>query len=127
MALLRLGNLFPAVLDRFLLTQTGRLPDTLNKLLLVVADIPANPLNSGEDRRFQLLRGNIVNGAVLHRRSVSGTGKSIVNVLALNKAVVVGQFRTAVGAVEQSSQAVRAAAPPRQTAHRRGITARTMP
>ena len=99
-ALLRLGNLFPAVLDRFLLAQTGRLPDTLNKLLLVVADIPAYPLNGGEDRRLQLLRGNIVNGAVLHRRPVSGTGKNIVNVLALNKTVVVGQLRAAVGAVE---------------------------
>ena len=110
-ALLRLGNLLPAVLDRFLLSQTGRLPDTLNKLLLVVADIPAYPLDGGEDRRFQLLRGDIVNGTILHRRPVSGTGESIVNVLALNKAVVVGQLCAAVGTVEQAGQTVGAAAP----------------
>mgnify|MGYP000736112463 FL=1 len=63
-ALLRLDNLFPAILDCFLLAQTGCLSNPLNKLLLVVADIPAYPLDGGEDRRFQLLRGNIVNGAI---------------------------------------------------------------
>ena len=111
MTLLRLGNLLPAVLDRFLLAQTGRLPDTLNELLLIVADIPAYPLDCREDRHLQLLCGNIVNGAILHRSPVSGTGESIVNVLALDKAVVVGQLCAAVGAVEQSGQAVGAAAP----------------
>ena len=60
----RLDNLFPAILDCFLLAQTGCLSNPLNKLLLVVADIPAYPLDGGEDRRFQLLRGNIVNGAI---------------------------------------------------------------
>ena len=101
-ALLRLDNLFPAILDCFLLAQTGCLSNPLNKLLLVVADIPAYPLDGGEDRRFQLLRGNIVNGAILHRCPVSGTGESIVNVLALDKTVVVGQLCAAVGTVEQS-------------------------
>ena len=48
---------------------------------------------------------------MLRRRSGSGTDKGIVNVLALDKTVVVGRLRAAVGAVEQSSQTVGAAAP----------------
>ena len=106
-----LDNLLPAVLDRFLLPQTGRFPNPLNKLLLVVADIPAYPLNGGEDRRLQLLRRDIVNGTLLNNSPVSGTGERIVNVLALNKTVVMGQLCAAVGAVEQPGQAVGAAAP----------------
>ena len=54
---------------------------------------------------------------MLRRRSVSGTDKGIVNVLALNKTVVVGQLRVAVGAVEQSGQTVGAAAPLGRSAH----------
>lgn len=45
----RLGNLLPAILGGFLLAQTGSLSNTLNKFLLVVANILAYPLDSGED------------------------------------------------------------------------------
>jgi len=44
----RLDDLFPAILRRFLLVQTGCLADTMNELLLIVADVPANPLDGGE-------------------------------------------------------------------------------
>ena len=76
--LFRLDNLLPAILGRFFLAQTGRFPDTLDKLLLIIVDIPAYPLGGGEDCRFQLLRWDISSTIMLLSRAAWTTSTSFL-------------------------------------------------